>query len=372
MIGAARPRFGALRLPGMWSRPDSSALADAKEVRPDIDSARALSRIAGDVEPTPLVRLPFGAEAGVLVLGKMENRQVTGSFKARGALNNVLSLAEDERARGVVASSSGNHGRALAWAARRAGVSAAIVMPADAYPNKIEACRAERAEVVLAETREGADEAAAELASPAGGGRVWIHPYDRPGTVEGAGTVGLEVAQALEDDPPDAFIACVGGGGLVSGSALALRRAFGDRIALFGAEPEGAASLSAGLAAGEPVPMRGITSRVQGLTPPFSGAINVEIAAAVLDGVVSLPDDEIIAAQRLLVRDDAERDWRGETVEPAGGAALAAALSPGFAARVREVLAARGHQVPTDRPVRVVVTVSGGNPDPAQLAEVRA
>lgn len=356
----------------MWSRPDPSTLPDAELVRPEIDSARALMRIAGAVEPTPLVRLPFGAEAGLEVIGKMENRQVTGSFKARGALNNVLSLSEDERARGVVASSSGNHGRALAWAARRAGVAAAIAMPAAAYPNKIEACRAEGAEVVLAETREGADDAAAELASPGGGGRVWIHPYDRPGTVEGAGTVGLEVAQALAEDPPDAFIACVGGGGLVSGSALALRRAFGGRVALFGAEPEGAATLSAGLAAGEPVPMPDLTSRVQGLTPPFSGKLNIEIAAAVLDGVISLPDAAILAAQALLARDDAERGWTGETVEPAGGAALAAALVEGFPHLVRRVLAARGHAISADRPVRVVVTISGGNPDPAQLAEVRS
>ena len=122
----------------------------------DIDFAAAAARIAAQVKRTPLLALPCEDER-IELRGKMENQQVTGAFKARGACNNIALLTAEERARGVVASSSGNHGRALAWAARCAGVPATIVMPQDAYPNKIEACRAEGAEVVLAKDRLDAD-----------------------------------------------------------------------------------------------------------------------------------------------------------------------------------------------------------------------
>ncbi|MEM9378628.1 MAG: pyridoxal-phosphate dependent enzyme, partial [Planctomycetota bacterium] len=214
-------------------------------VFPDVDSEEALRRISGSIERTPLVPLP-GRDTDALDLrGKLECRQVTGSFKARGALNNVLRLTDDERARGVVASSSGNHGRALAWAARRAGVPATIVMPRNAYPNKIEACRAEGAEVVLAPDRWQADVVAEDLARE---GRVWIHPYDRLGTIEGAGTVGLEIARDWPE--VDVVVLCVGGGGLSAGSALALRRTLGSDVVVLGAEPVGAAAMQAAMRAG--------------------------------------------------------------------------------------------------------------------------
>ena len=338
-----------------------------RDAFPDIDSLAAARRIAGSIERTPLMSLP-GSVAGALDLrGKMENHQVTGSFKARGALNNILLLTEEERARGVVASSSGNHGRALAWAANRAGVPATIVMPANAYPNKIEACRAEGADVVLAEDRTQADVIAEELASE---GRVWVHPYDRTGTVEGAGTVGLEIA---EDWPEvDVVVICVGGGGLSSGSALALRRALGERVVILGAEPSGAAAMEAGLRAGDTVHLDTITSELQGLTTNFAGHLNVAICLATLDGLVTVDDDAVFAAQKRLVNDDAEASWAAEIVEPAGAAAHAAALDPGFLDVVSAVRTRRGIASDPSRPLRVAVTISGGNPAPAQLAAQRA
>lgn len=355
--------------PRVW-RNRSIGAQDWDGLFPEIESAAASARIAGEVHRTAIVPLPRAAGDGPnQILGKMENRQVTGSFKARGALNNILTLTDEEKARGVVASSSGNHGRALAWAAARAGVRATIVMPENAYPNKIEACRAEGAKVVLSPTREDADETAAHLASPGGGGSVWVHPYDRPGTIEGAGTVGLEIAEDAGE--LDAVILCVGGGGLSAGCALALRRARGGAVAILGAEPEGAAAMAEGLAKGESVRLPRISSDVQGLTTPYAGHQNVAVNLAVLDGIVTLNDDAIYAAQERLVNGDGAAGWEGEVVEPAGAAAFAAALDPRTDALIRSVLQERGSPRPEGVPLRIAVTISGGNPDPAQLASLR-
>ena len=184
----------------------------------------------------------------------------------------------------------------------------------------------------------------------------FVHPYDAERTLQGAGTVGLEIAQ---DWPAvEVVVVCVGGGGLIAGSSLALRQTLGAGVKIFGAEPAGAPSLTRGVEAGKPVHLPDITSRVQGLTPTYSGQINVDICRATLDGIVLLGDDEIFAAQAELVRS-------GETVEPAGAAAFAVVM----ARRLPERLFS-GHDA--SKPLRVAVVVSGGNPDPAQLESVRA
>ena len=315
-----------------WERFDSIRIADAAE------------RVRGVVRRTPLLPLESG-DARIELRAKLENRQETGAFKARGAWNQIAQLGEAERRAGVVCASSGNHGKALAWAAQRAGVRATIVMPANAYANKIQACRDHGAEVVLMPTREEADR---EVERRVARGSVLVHPYDAARTLEGAGTVGLEIA---EDWPEvEAVVVPVGGGGLVAGSALALRRALGERVRIFGAEPEGAPTLTRGLERGAPVVIEKITSKVQGLTPLYCGAINIEIARATLDGVFLLRDEQVFAAQKRLVA-------AGETVEPAGSAACAAVFEG--------LLPLAGPRL------RVAAVVSGGNPDPAQLQAVR-
>jgi threonine dehydratase len=323
-----------------WTRFASIRIADAAE------------RVRGVVTRTPLVALASGDER-VELRAKLENRQVTGSFKARGAWNQMSQLTAAQKKAGVVCASSGNHGKAVAWAAEKAGAPATIVMPKNAYPNKIAACRAHGAEVVLADTRELADTICAERVAA---GRTLVHPYDAERTLQGAGTVGLEIAQ---DWPQvEVVVVCVGGGGLISGSSLALRQTLGQGVKILGAEPAGAPSLTRGVAAGSPVNLPDITSRVQGLTPTYSGQINIDICRATLDGIVLLEDADIFAAQAELVR-------QGETVEPAGAAAFAVVrsrrLPPSF-------LAGRDAR----NPLRVAVVVSGGNPDPAQLESVRA
>jgi threonine dehydratase len=232
-------------------------------------------------------------------------------------------------------------------------VPATIVMPADAYPNKIAACRELGAEVVLVAGRQAAEARCAELVAA---GRVLVHPYDAARTIEGAGTVGLEIA---EDWPEvELVIIPVGGGGLLAGSSLALRRKLGTKVGILGVEPEGAPTMSRGLEAGAPVTLQEITTRVQGLCPLDAGRLNIEICRRTLDGVILLDDDTIHAAQRRLV-------LGGETVEPAGAAAAAVV----FGGRVPERWL-KGRS-PAD-PLRVAVVVSGGNPDPAQLERLRA
>ncbi len=336
------------------------------ETYSEIDVEAAAKRIEGRVERTPLERLPHAASS-LEIWGKMENRQATGSFKARGALNNLMELSDAERECGVVASSSGNHGQALAWAAKAAGARATIVMPKNAYPNKIEACRSHGAEVVLSEDRQLADVKAEELAN---GGAVWVHPYDRAGTVEGAGTVGLEIAQDMPE--VDAVVLCVGGGGLSAGSSLALRRKLGSRVVIIGAEPIGAAAMATALAKGESVRLKEITSEIQGLTTIYAGHLNVAINGQALDAVITASDEDIYRAQKVLVNDDGAAGWSGETVEPAGAAAFAIARAEGFEDRLRALMKGRGLERADAPTLRVAVSISGGNPSPSQLAELRS
>ena len=315
------------------------------------DFLAARARIAGYIVGTPLMPFDVGDPRIELRL-KLENRQVTGAFKARGATNNIARLTEAERAAGVVATSSGNHGKALAWAAMEAGVKATIVMPANAYPNKIAACRELGATVVLSTDRMQAEVDAAALVAQ---GLVPIHPYDADGTIEGAGTVGLDIA----DDWPEVEVVVipVGGGGLAAGTSLALRRTLGDQVRCLGAEPGGAPSMSLGIEAGAPVVLDAINTEIQGLCPPESGARNIAVCRETLEGVARLSDTAILDAQRVLVQ-------AGEVVEPAGAAAVAAIRE----GHLEAWLVGRDE----DHPLRVVAVISGGNPAPDQLEQVRA
>ena len=313
----------------------------------------AAGRLAGVVRRTPLE--PFDAgDARIELRVKLECLQETGSFKARGAWNNVSLLDGDQRRAGVVATSSGNHGRALAWAAARAGVKATVVMPADAYPNKIEACRRLGAEVVLGRDRPEAEEICRARVA---GGATLVHPYDAERTIQGAGTVGLEI---VEDWPEvEAVVVPVGGGGLIAGVSLALRQELGRDVLVLGAEPAGAPTMSRALEAGRPVEVDPITTAVQGLCPLAAGALNTEICADTVSAVATLADEAIHAAQRELV---VRGGW---TVEPAGAAAVAVVLAGRLPSERLEGRTAAD-------PLRVAAIVSGGNPDPEQLRRLRA
>ncbi|QDU69448.1 threonine ammonia-lyase [Engelhardtia mirabilis] len=321
----------------------------------DLGVRAAAARLAGTIETTPLVPFDSG-DVRVELRLKLECEQVTGAFKARGALNQIALLDDAARAAGVVTCSSGNHGRALAWAAKRAGIKATIVMPADAYPNKIEAVRAEGAEVVLAEGRVAAEAVRAELAAA---GAHYVPPYDALGTLEGQGTVALEV---LEQWPEcELLVSPVGGGGLLAGCALAFAgdaARGGPKRWVIGVEPAAAATMAAALDAGHPVQLDTTGSVIQGLTSPNAGELPRAIAQEHVTAMADLTDEEILAAQKRLVRE------AGLTVEPAGAAAVGFVLLAGIPA---ELLEGRDGE----NPLRVVAIVSGGNADPVQLASIR-
>ncbi len=315
-----------------------------------IDVEAAARRLTGVVRHTALesFRSP---DPRVELRLKLECLQQTNSFKARGAWNQVSQLTTAERDSGVVATSSGNHGRAVAWAARRAGVRSAIYMAADAYPNKIDACRAEGAEVVLAPTRV---EAEARCAEAVEAGAVLVHPYKAPRTIEGAGTVGLEIATDWPE--VEVVLVPVGGGGLIAGTALALAERLGDEVAVIGVEPEGSPNLTRALEAGRPVVIDPIRTKIQGLCPLDTGEMNLALAARYVEGMITLRDEEILEGQRLLVR-------AGFTVEPAGAAAFAALVSRALPEELFE------DREPSN-PLRIACVVSGGNAEPDQLASL--
>lgn len=323
---------------------------------PGIEIAPAAEALRGVVRRTPLEPLD-ASHLGIDLRVKLECLQETGSFKVRGAWNQVRQLTPAAREAGVTATSSGNHGRALAWAAQRAGVRATIVMPADAYPNKIEACRELGADVVLGRDRAEAEALCAELVES---GMTLIHPYDSELTIQGAGTVGLEIAQDWPE--VEVVILPVGGGGLLAGSALGLRELLGESVVVLGAEPAGAPTMSRALAAGEPVAIDPITTQVQGLCPLSAGVLNTAIAARTVQRVLTLSDAAIFEAQAWLV-------GAGWTVEPAGAAATAAVWDCDFIQslpeRLLRELVLRGRE-PAE-PLRVVAVVSGGNPAPGQV-----
>jgi threonine dehydratase len=308
------------------------------------DIRRAAESIDGVVVRTPLVGSPVRPD----LLIKPESLQPIGAFKVRGAVHAITSLSDDARAAGVVTHSSGNHGQALAWAARRAGIACAVVMPDVSAAVKVEAVRRLGAEVELvpiARRLERAHEIVQQR------GMTLVPPFDHPDIIAGQGTIGLEV---LADAPSAAAVLVpIGGGGLASGVAAAIKATSpGTRV--IGVEPELAAdaaeSLTAGALVAWPVE-RTVRTVADGLRTGLSELTYAHLAAH-LDGVVTVTEAEILSTVGSLVR-----DYR-VVAEPSGAVAPAVWLHHAAALRERFALA--------DAPV--VAVVSGGNLDPAVLA----
>jgi threonine dehydratase len=305
------------------------------------DVLEAKLRIGTNVVRTPLIADRIGERA---VLLKCECLQTGGAFKLRGATNRLLKLDPDERARGVVAFSSGNHAQGVAIAARRLGIRATIVMPSDAPAPKVEGTRAEGAEIVfydrLTESREAI---AAEIA--ASEGSTVVPSFDDPDIVAGQGTAGLEIAEELGRDPP-AIAVPVGGGGLAAGIALACP---GSRI--FGAEPEGWDDMRRSLEAGriEPVWPSPPPTLCDALQTPRVSPITFSILDERGARVVAVSDGEVAAAMAFAF------ERHRLVVEPGGAAALAAVLAG-------KVEAVEG----------MAIVLSGGNVDPALHARLVA
>lgn len=316
------------------------------------DVLAAARRLDGVVRTTPLLLgTPLDELTGGRILLKLESLQHTGSFKLRGAYNRLVQLTPAERERGVVAFSSGNHAQGVADAARRLGMHAAIVMPADAPQAKLQGTRALGAEVVLYDRlRENREEIAARLAAERGA--TLVPSYDDPDIIAGQGTVGLELMQQAEAaglTPDDVVVGC-SGGGLASGCALAIRHLSpGTRVYI--AEPAGFDDARCSLEAGERrANAPGATSICDALLAPTPGVLTFPLMRRLLSGGVAVTDQDVRAAMAVAFR------RLRLIVEPGGAAALAAVLSGRLPSRNRTV----------------AVVLSGGNVDADVLAQALA
>lgn len=312
------------------SRPSSEfdAIVSAREV------------IAGRLHQTPIAGSTcLGERTHTRLFFKQEMFQKTGSFKIRGVLNKLDSLSDEEKRRGVIGMSSGNHAQALAYGAGLYGIASTIVMPATSVASKVEATRNYGGQVHL--TEEGLMETCRRIQQERG--LTLVHPFDDPMIVAGAGTAGLEIV----DDVPDAdyVLAGVGGGGLISGVATAVKHKRPE-ARVIGVEPEGAPVVSRSLKAGKLVTLDKIHTIADGLCPPFTGEIVFDRIQRYVDEVVTVSDPEILEAMRLILE-------RTKVVaEPSAAASFAALLS--------------GKVKPPAGAI-VVCVLSGGNIDAGRL-----
>ncbi len=330
---------------------------------PDADRIVSLERIhavrerlVGHVHRTPLLssrtaaRFAEAAGGGPVadhrIYLKAEHLQVTGSFKPRGATGRVTALTAEERGRGIVTMSAGNAAQAYAWAARTHGVHATVVMPTGAVRSKVDACLGYGAEVVLHGQHVG--ETAAEMERlHREDGLVVCHPFDDPDVIAGNGSIGLELLEDLPD--VDLVVAGIGGGGLISGVAAALKETR-PAVRVVGVEPVLADAVSQAWAAGSPVSIRP-SSVADGLGAPFAGVWTLPMTRRYVDDIVLLEDPEILAGVRFGV------ERLKQVLEPAGAAALAAVILG---------------KVPVRAGERVAVVLSGGNVEVTRLGELMA
>ena len=312
-------------------------MTDAREF-PDFPAVRAAAgRISAVVERTPVLRSDtLDALTGARLYLKCEHLQKTGAFKARGASNAVFGLPDDDARRGVATHSSGNHGAALAWAARLRGIPAHVVVPSNANRAKRANIARYGARIVLCEPTLAARESTLATVLAETGANA-VPPYDDARVIAGQGTAALELiedAGGLDD-----LLTPVGGGGLLSGAAIAAH-GLDAAIRVYGAEPLGADDAARSLAAGERLPQTDPRTMADGLRTSL-GELNFALIRREVEGVITVTEPEIAAATRLL--------WEicKQLVEPSSAVVLAAILARPEAFRGR----------------RVGVVLSGGNVD---------
>ena len=281
------------------------------------DAIAARDRIAGHVRVTPVMALtnpreplPVGAE----VVAKLELQQVTGSFKARGAMSMLTALDPAEVSRGIVAASGGNHGMAVARAAWTAGQQARIYVPTNVSPAKVAAMRDWGAKVILAGDEFITADAAAR-ADVAATGATYFHPFADPRIVAGQGTIGLELVEQVSDF--DTLVIAIGGGGLVAGLGTVIR-AIRPQVRIIGVEPRGSPTLAASLDAGHVIELAAVTSAVPTMSCRKTDERIFRAAREVVDAMVLIEDEDMLAASRWL--------WRefGIAADLAGAATTAA------------------------------------------------
>jgi len=256
---------------------------------------------------------------------KLELFQHTGTFKARGALLNALTLSEKERSRGLTAVSAGNHAIAVGWAAKSVGTRAKVVMPRNANPMRVEKCRRLGAEVVLVDDVHQAFEEVHRIEREEG--MTFVHPFEGPVTCTGTATLGLEWGE--QTPQMDAVIIPIGGGGLCAGVSCAIKQLLPD-CQVFGVEPEGADTMHRSFASGKPESIDKVRTIADSLGAPYAAPYSFSLCRRYVDELVMINDDMMRDAMRLLF-DEAKL-----AVEPAGAAATAGLLGP-----LREKLAGK-------------------------------
>jgi threonine dehydratase len=309
-----------------------------------LDSIQAArERIRAVANVTPLVDV--SRAAGRALFLKCENMQPAGAFKIRAAYNMVAQLDPARRARGVITYSSGNHGQAMALAARALGAPAVVVMPTTAPAIKVDGARGFGAEVIFAgsTSSERKDRAEQEAATR---GLTIVPPFDHEWIIAGQGTAGLEILEQRPDVA--AIVAPVGGGGLLAGVAAAVKQTNAN-VKVIGVEPAGSAAMKAAVDAGHPVTLPGTRSVADGLLPVRAGDLTFAHVRQFVDAVVTVDDDAIVEAVLWIFR------HAKVVAEPSGAASTAAVLS-GAVARA----------VAVDGPI--VAIISGGNMDADRLA----
>ncbi|MFI7598662.1 threonine ammonia-lyase [Actinoplanes sp. NPDC049681] len=308
----------------------------------DVEAARAL--LTGVVRTTALEHsAPLTRTLGVETWLKCENQQRAGSYKVRGAYTRISRLSDAERARGVVAASAGNHAQGVALAAGLLGAKATVFMPQNAPLPKVSATKGYGAAIEYAgNTVDDSLRAAREYADRTGA--ILIHPFDHPDVIAGQGTVGLEIL----DQCPDVgtIITAVGGGGLISGVAVAAKALKPD-VRIIGVQASGAAAYPPSLAAGAPVTLTESATIADGIAVMRPGDLTFSHVSELVDDMVTVTDEDLSAALLSLL------ERHKMVVEPAGGAAVAALLTG---------------KVDVTSPV--VAILSGGNIDPMLLMRV--
>ncbi|GAB1398596.1 threonine/serine dehydratase [Aminivibrio sp.] len=308
------------------------------------DIQKAAERIAGKVRHTPILRGDkLDSLLGAEVYFKPENLQITGSFKIRGATNKILSLSEEDRAKGIIASSSGNHAQGVAYAAKMLGIKATLVLPENAPQSKIDGTKALGAEVIL----HGFDSIQRykklyEIQDEKG--YTLVHSYNDPELIAGQGTSGLEIAQDMPD--VDTVVVPLGGGGLLAGVAAALKESR-PSVRIVAVEPAGIQRYAESRKAGHPVEVPMGETLADGLMITKTGEFNYPLIDKYVDEIVPASDEFIKKALLEII-------FKGKLlVEPSAAVGLAAALEGTFKVKPGE---------------KICFFLSGGNIDPDKLA----
>ena len=310
------------------------------------DVKKAAAELKGKIKHTPLLRAErMDDQLGFEVYLKPENLQLTGSFKIRGASNKIANLTAEEKAKGIIASSSGNHAQGVAFAANRAGVRAIVVMPENAPQTKIDGTARYGAEVIL----HGFDSIERykklyQLVDEQG--YTVVHSFNDPHLIAGQGTVGLEIIEDLPD--ADVVVVPLGGGGILSGVAVAIKES-NPNCQVIGVEPEAIPRFSASLAAGEPVEVPFKDTVADGLMLTKTGNYTWPIIRDYVDHVVTVSDASILEAMKLIMVEGRQ------VVEPSAAIGVAAALE---------------HKIAAQPDQKVVFILTGGNIDYSKLKEL--